>query len=87
MLRHALKPALMPVVTLLGPLAISSITSAVVTESIFSLPGLEQADRQRRVNRDYTLVLGLVVLVTVITVVFNLLVDLAYAVLDPKIRY
>ncbi|AAQ61987.1 oligopeptide ABC transporter permease OppB [Chromobacterium violaceum] len=86
-LRHALKPALMPVVTLLGPLAISSITSAVVTESIFSLPGLGKLIVNGASNRDYTLVLGLVVLVTVITVVFNLLVDLAYAVLDPKIRY
>ncbi|OWY40872.1 oligopeptide transporter permease [Xenophilus sp. AP218F] len=86
-LRHALKPALMPVVTLLGPLAISSITSAVVTESIFSLPGLGKLIVNGAANRDYTLVLGLVVLVTVITVVFNLLVDLAYAALDPKIRY
>ncbi|SUX29307.1 Oligopeptide transport system permease protein oppB [Chromobacterium vaccinii] len=86
-LRHALKPALMPVVTLLGPLAISSITSAVVTESIFSLPGLGKLIVNGAANRDYTLVLGLVVLVTVITVVFNLLVDLAYALLDPKIRY
>lgn len=85
--RHALKPALMPVVTLLGPLTISSITSAVVTESIFSLPGLGKLIVNGAANRDYTLVLGLVVLVTVIAVVLNLLVDLAYAFLDPKIRY
>lgn len=85
--RHALKPALMPVVTLLGPLTISSITSAVVTESIFSLPGLGKLIVNGASNRDYTLVLGLVVLVTVIAVLLNLLVDLAYAFLDPKIRY
>ncbi|TDR80409.1 oligopeptide ABC transporter permease OppB [Paludibacterium purpuratum] len=85
--RHALKPALMPVVTLLAPLAISSITSAVVTESIFSLPGLGKLIVNGAANRDYTLVLGLVVLVTFMTVLFNLLVDLAYALLDPKIRY
>lgn len=85
--RHALKPALMPVVTLLGPLTISSITSAVVTESIFSLPGLGKLIVNGAANRDYTLVLGLVVLVTVIAVLLNLLVDLAYAFLDPKIRY
>jgi oligopeptide transport system permease protein len=86
-LRHALKPALLPVVSLVGPLAISSITSAVVTESVFSLPGLGKLIVNGAGNRDYTLVLGLVVLVTVIAVAFNLLVDLAYAALDPKIRY
>ncbi len=86
-LRHALKPALLPVVSLIGPLAISSITSAVVTESVFSLPGLGKLIVNGAGNRDYTLVLGLVVLVTVIAVSFNLLVDLAYAALDPKIRY
>jgi oligopeptide transport system permease protein len=86
-LRHAMKPALLPVVSLIGPLAIASITSAVVTESVFSLPGLGKLIVNGASNRDYTLVLGLVVLVTVITVVFNLLVDLAYALLDPKIRY
>ena len=86
-LRHALKPALLPVVSLTGPLAISSITSAVVTESVFSLPGLGKLIVNGAGNRDYTLVLGLVVLVTVIAVTFNLLVDLAYAALDPKIRY
>lgn len=85
--RHAIKPALMPVVTLLGPLAISSITAAVVTESVFSLPGLGKLIVNGAANRDYTLVLGLVVLVTVLTVVLNLLVDLVYALLDPKIRY
>jgi len=86
-LRHAMKPALLPVVSLIGPMAISSITSAVVTESVFSLPGLGKLIVTGASNRDYTLVLGLVVLVTVITVLFTLLVDLAYALLDPKIRY
>jgi oligopeptide transport system permease protein len=86
-LRHAPKPALLPVVSLVGPLAIASITSAVVTESVFSLPGLGKLIVNDAGNRDYTLVLGLVVLMTVVAVTFNLLVDLAYAALDPKIRY
>jgi oligopeptide transport system permease protein len=86
-LRHAIKPALLPVVSLLGPLAISSITSALVTETVFSLPGLGKLIVNGAANRDYTLVLGLVVLITVLTVLLNLLVDLAYAWLDPKIRY
>ncbi len=86
-LRHALKPALLPVVSTLGPLTISSITSALVTETVFSLPGLGKLIVNGAGNRDYTLVLGLVVLVTVVAVTMNLLVDLAYALLDPKIRY
>ncbi|MFL6630368.1 MAG: ABC transporter permease subunit [Vitreoscilla sp.] len=86
-LRHALRPALLPVVSIIGPLAISSITSAIVTESWFSIPGLGKLIVNGASDRDYTLVLGLVVLVTVMAVLLNLLVDLAYAWLDPKIRY
>ncbi len=86
-MRHALRPALLPVVSVIGPLAISSITSAIVTESWFSLPGLGKLIVNGASDRDYTLVLGLVVLVTVMAVVLNLIVDLAYAWLDPKIRY
>jgi oligopeptide transport system permease protein len=86
-LRHALKPALLPVVSVIGPLAISSITAALVTETVFSLPGLGKLIVNGAGNRDYTLVLGLVVLITVLAVSLNLLVDLAYAWLDPKIRY
>jgi oligopeptide transport system permease protein len=86
-LRHALKPALLPVVSVIGPLVISTITAAVVTESVFSLPGLGQLIVKGAANRDYTLVLGLVVLITFIAVAINLLVDLTYALLDPKIRY
>ncbi len=86
-LRHAIKPALLPVVSVVGPLAISSITAALVTETVFSLPGLGKLIVNGAGNRDYTLVLGLVVLITVLAVMLNLLVDLAYAWLDPKIRY
>lgn len=85
--RHALRPTLIPVVSVIGPLAISSITAAVVTESVFSLPGIGKLIVNGAANRDYTLVLGLVVLVTAVAVLLNLLVDLAYAWLDPKIRY
>lgn len=85
--RHALRPALVPVVSLLGAMSISSITAAVVTESVFALPGLGQLVVNGAINRDYTLVLGIVVLTTSVAVLFNLLVDLAYALLDPRIRY
>jgi oligopeptide transport system permease protein len=86
-MRHALRPALLPVVSVIGPLAISSITSAIVTESWFSIPGLGKLIVNGASDRDYTLVLGLVVLVTVMAVMLNLVVDLMYAWLDPKIRY
>jgi oligopeptide transport system permease protein len=86
-LRHALRPALLPVVSVIGPLAISSITAAIVTESWFSIPGLGKLIVNGASDRDYTLVLGLVVLVTVLAVFLNLVVDLAYAWLDPKIRF
>ena len=86
-LRHAMKPALLPVVSVIGPMAISAITAAIVTETVFSLPGLGKLIVNGAGNRDYTLVLGLVVLVTLMAVLLNLLVDLSYALLDPKIRY
>ena len=86
-MRHALKPALLPVISVLSPLAISSITAALVTETVFSLPGIGKLIVNGAGNRDYTLVLGLVVLITLLAVTLNLLVDLAYAALDPKIRY
>ena len=83
-LRHAIKPALLPVVSVLGPLAIASITAALVTETVFSLPGLGTLIVNGAGNRDYTLVLGLVVLITVLAVMLNLLVDLAYAGARPE---
>jgi oligopeptide transport system permease protein len=84
--RHALRPSLLPVVTIVGPLAVSSITSALVTESIFSIPGLGILVVNGAANRDYTLVLGLVVLITALVVLVNLCVDLMYAFLDPRSR-
>lgn len=84
--RHALRPSLLPVVTIVGPLAVSSITSALVTESIFSIPGLGILVVNGAANRDYTLVLGLVVLITALVVLVNLCVDLIYAFLDPRSR-
>jgi oligopeptide transport system permease protein len=86
-LRHALKPALLPVVTLLGPLAVATIAQAVVTESVFAVPGIGRLLVNGAINRDYTLVLGLVLLVAIATVLFNLIVDVVYALLDPRIRY
>jgi oligopeptide transport system permease protein len=85
--RHALKPALLPVVSYLGPAAAAVITGSVVIEQIFGVPGLGRFFVQGALNRDYTLVMGVVVFYGVLIIVFNFLVDLAYAWLDPKVKY
>lgn len=84
-LRHALKPALMPVVSYIGPATAAVITGSVVIEQIFSIPGLGRYFVQGALNRDYTLVMGVVVFYGVLIVVFNLLVDIVYRWLDPRV--
>jgi oligopeptide transport system permease protein len=86
-LRHALKPALLPVVSYLGPATAAVITGSVVIEQIFGVPGLGRFFVQGALNRDYTLVMGVVVFYGVLIIVFNFLVDLAYAWLDPRVKY
>jgi oligopeptide transport system permease protein len=85
--KHALKPALLPVVSYLGPATAAVITGSVVVEQIFSIPGLGRYFVAGALNRDYTLVMGVVVFYGVLVVVFNFLVDIAYGWLDPKVRY
>jgi oligopeptide transport system permease protein len=86
LLRHALKPALVPVVSYLGPATAGLITGSVVIETIFGLPGLGRYFVQGALNRDYTLVLGIVVFYGALIILFNFLVDLAYGWLDPRSR-
>jgi oligopeptide transport system permease protein len=85
-LRHALKPALLPVVSYLGPATAAVITGSVVIEQIFSVPGLGRFFVTGALNRDYTLVMGVVVFYGVLIIAFNFVVDLAYAWLDPKVK-
>ena len=85
--RHALKPALLPVISYLGPATAAIITGSVVIEQIFGVPGLGRFFVQGALNRDYTLVMGVVVFYGVLIIVFNLIVDLVYARLDPRVRY
>jgi oligopeptide transport system permease protein len=87
LLRHALRPALLPVISFLGPATAAVITGSVVIEQIFGIPGLGRYFVQGALNRDYTLVMGVVVFYGILIIVFNFLVDLVYALLDPKIRY
>ena len=85
-MRHALKPALMPVLSYLGPATAQIITGSVVVEQIFSIPGLGRHFVQGALNRDYTVVMGVVVFYGALIVLFNLAVDLLYGVLDPRVR-
>jgi len=85
--RHALKNALIPVVTFLGIQLAGLLTGAVVTETVFSRPGLGRVAVTAIGNRDFPLIQGTVLVAAVIYVVVNLVVDLSYAVIDPRIRY
>lgn len=85
--RHALKPAILPVISYMGPATAAMITGSVVIERIYSIPGLGSYFVQGALNRDYTLVMGVVVFYGVVIVVLNFIVDLIYAWLNPRIRY
>lgn len=85
--RHALKPALLPVLSYMGPAFVGIITGSMVIETIYGLPGIGQLFVNGALNRDYSLVLSLTILVGALTIVFNAIVDVLYAVIDPKIRY
>lgn len=86
-LRHALKPAMLPVLSYLGPAFVGIITGSMVIETIYGLPGIGQLFVNGALNRDYSLVLSLTILVGALTILFNAIVDVLYAVIDPKIRY
>ena len=85
-LRHAIRGALLPVVSYLGPATAAVITGSVVIETIFDIPGIGRHFVLGALNRDYTLVMGTVVFYAVVIIALNLVVDLLYAVLDPKVR-
>jgi oligopeptide transport system permease protein len=85
--RHAVKAAMLPVVSYLGPWTANTITGSVIIEQIFGIPGIGRYFVTGALNRDYTLVLGVVVFYGVIIILLNLLVDLIYGWLDPKVRY
>jgi oligopeptide transport system permease protein len=86
LLRHALKPALVPVVSYLGPAVAFTITGSLVVESVFGLPGSGRFLVQGALDRDYPVVMGMVLVYGVFTLVCNLLADLLYAWLDPRVR-
>jgi len=84
---HTLRAAMLPAISYLGPTAAGLLTGSVVVETIFGIPGIGRYFVQGALGRDYTLVMGTVVVVSLFVVLFNLVVDLLYAWLDPRVRY
>lgn len=84
---HALRPALLPVLSYMGPAIAAILTGSVVIEEIFGIPGLGQQFVNGALNRDYTLVLGIVIFYAALIVALNLVVDVLYGVIDPRVRY
>ena len=85
-MRHALRPALLPVASYLPPAVASIMTGSLIVESIAGLPGIGRYMVQGALNRDYTLVMGMVIVYSALLIVMGLLVDLLYAWLDPRVR-
>ena len=86
-IKHALRPAFLPVLSYLGPAFVGIITGSLVIEKIFGLPGIGTLFVDGALNRDYSTVLSVTILVGALTILFNMIVDILYAVIDLKIRY
>ncbi len=84
---HAMRAAMLPVVSYLAPAAAALLTGSAVVETIFTVPGVGRYFVLGAINRDYTLVMGTVVLIAIFVIVFNLLVDILYGLLDPRVRH
>lgn len=85
--KHALRPALLPVVSYLGPATAFVVTGSLVVETVFGLPGTGRYLVQGAINRDYTLVMGMVIVYGTLVLLLNLIVDLVYGWLDPRVRH
>lgn len=86
-IRHALRGALLPIISYAGPAAAALLTGSIIVESIFSIPGVGRYFVEAALNRDYTLVMGTVVVIAIFIIIFNLIVDIMYALVDPRVRY
>lgn len=87
LMRHAAPAAILPVVSYLGPAIVGVITGSVVVERVFGLPGVGQSFIDGAITRDYTRVMGTVILYGGLIIIFNLIADILYAILDPRVRY
>ncbi|EAQ64838.1 oligopeptide permease ABC transporter membrane component [Marinomonas sp. MED121] len=86
-LQHALRPTMLPVISYLGPAFVGIITGSVIVDVYFGTGGIGQHFINGALNRDYSMVMGVTILVGSLTILFNAVVDILYAVIDPKIRY
>ncbi len=86
MVQHALRAAVLPLVSYLGPAFAGLMTGSLVVERIFGLPGLGKFFVNSALQRDYTVVMGMVIFFATLILVLNLLADMLYAVLDPRVR-
>lgn len=86
-IKHALRGAVLPIVSYAGPAAAALLTGSVIVETIFAIPGVGRYFVDAALNRDYTLVMGTVVVIAIFTILFNLVVDILYAIVDPRVRY
>ncbi|PWE55242.1 oligopeptide ABC transporter permease OppB [Metarhizobium album] len=84
---HAMRAAMLPVVSYLAPCAAALLTGSAVVETIFTIPGVGRYFVLGALNRDYTLVMGTVVLIAIFVILFNLVVDILYGLLDPRVRH
>lgn len=84
---HALRPAMLPVLSYMGPAIAAILTGSVVVEEVFSIPGLGLSFVRGALNRDYTLVLGIVIFYATLIISLNLVVDILYSVIDPRVRH
>ena len=85
--KHALRGAVLPIVSYAGPAAAALLTGSIIVETIFAIPGIGRYFVDAALNRDYTLVMGTVVVIAMFTIAFNLIVDILYAFFDPRVRY
>ena len=86
-IRHALRAAILPLVSYLGPAIAGILTGSLIVEQIFGIPGIGRYFVQGALNRDYTLVMGVLIYYATFVILLNLLADILYAVLDPRVRY
>lgn len=85
--RHAMRGAMMPILSYAGPAAAALLTGSIIVETVFGIPGIGRYFVDAALARDYTIVMGTVIVVAIFTILFNLIVDILYAVVDPRVRY
>ena len=86
-IQHAVRPAMLPVISYLGPAFVGIVTGSVIVDVYFGTGGIGQHFINGALNRDYSMVMGVTILIGTLTILFNAVVDILYAVIDPKIRY